>query len=63
MVAIHDLDLTLRFAHAAVAFKAGRVLAAGPAEAVLCEDTLGRLFDVRVRVTRDAEGGSVRFLD
>lgn len=63
VLAIHDLALALRFADAAVALKDGRVFAAGPAEAVFTEETLARLYDVRVRVVDDADGRSVRFLD
>lgn len=63
VMAIHDLDLALRFAHEAVALKDGRLLAAGPVATLFTDDVLGRIYDVRVRVDRDADGGAVRFLD
>ena len=61
VMAVHDMDLALRFAQAAVALKAGRVLAAGPAEALFTDDVLGRLYDLPARVTQDADGAAVRF--
>jgi iron complex transport system ATP-binding protein len=61
VMAIHDLDLALRVADDVVALREGRVLAAGPAADILVDDMLGRLYDVRVRVIRDAEGASIRF--
>lgn len=62
VVALHDLDLTLRIADDVLALRDGRVIAAGPADAVLTEATLAALYDVEVRVQRDGYGGSVRFL-
>ncbi|WP_336961528.1 ABC transporter ATP-binding protein [Sphingobium aquiterrae] len=59
VVAIHDLTLVRRFADAVVAMRGGRILAAGPADTVLCADTLSRLFDLPVRVEADA----ISFLD
>jgi iron complex transport system ATP-binding protein len=62
-VALHDIDLALRIADDAIAVKAGKVIAAGPAGAIFTEAALGDLYDVRVRIARDADGASVRFLD
>jgi iron complex transport system ATP-binding protein len=62
-VAIHDLGLAIRAADDVVALKDGRVLAAGAAETLLTEDVLGRLYDVTVRIARDADGADIRFLD
>jgi len=62
-MAIHDLDLALRFAQDAIAIRGGRVLAAGPAETVFREDVLARLYDVRVAIRRDGDGASIRFLE
>jgi iron complex transport system ATP-binding protein len=62
-VAIHDLGLAIRAADDVVALKDGRVLAAGAAETLLTEDVLGRLYDVTVRIARDANGADIRFLD
>lgn len=61
VVALHDLDLALRIADDAVAIKAGRVIATGPAEAIFTDEVLGKLYDLPVRVRRDPDGASVRF--
>ncbi|MET0248347.1 MAG: ABC transporter ATP-binding protein [Sphingobium sp.] len=62
VVAIHDLDLALNHADDIVAICDGRLIAAGPRDAVVDEAMLGALYDVRVRLSRDAEGFSVRFM-
>ena len=62
IVALHDLDLALRFADEVVALKNGRLLAAGPAFEVMTEDGLAELYDVRTRVSCDSDGAVVRFL-
>ena len=62
-MAIHDLDLALRFADRLVALKDGRVLAAGRLTEVLDEALLHRLYDMPARLVCDAEGARVRFLD
>ncbi len=63
VIAIHDLDLALRVADEAVAIREGRILGSGPAETVFTGPLLGDLYDVPVRVVRDADGASVRFLE
>ncbi|MCR5871900.1 MULTISPECIES: ABC transporter ATP-binding protein [unclassified Sphingomonas] len=63
VMAIHDIDLALRIADDVVAVRDGRILAAGPAEAVMTEAMLAELYDVRVRIVRDADGAAIRFLD
>ena len=63
VIAIHDLALALRFADEVVALKDGRLAAAGPAGAVFTDELLGRLYDVRARVSHDADGGSIRFFE
>ena len=63
IVALHDLDLALRIADDVVAVRDGRVVAQGDAESILSEEMLGALYDVRVRIARDTEGASIRFLD
>jgi iron complex transport system ATP-binding protein len=62
-MAIHDLDLALRFADWVVALKDGRVLAAGPLAEVLDEPLLARLYDMPARLVRSPAGAVVRFLD
>lgn len=63
IMAIHDLDLALNHADDVVALRDGHVLAAGPVAEVATEVLLGRLYDVRVRLTRDADGVAIRFLE
>lgn len=63
IVAIHDLDLALRFAEDIVAIRDGKLLAAGPVAGVMTEPMLAELFDVRARIIRDADGAAIRFLE
>lgn len=63
IMAIHDLDLAMRFADDVVAIKDGRVLASGPTPEVMSEALLGKLYDVTVRIRHDDDGASIRFLD
>jgi iron complex transport system ATP-binding protein len=63
VLSVHELDLALRFADDVVALRDGKLLWAGPAAQVMTEDNLGRLYDVRVRISRDKDGASVRFID
>lgn len=62
VMAVHELDLALRFADDVIAIRDGRVMAAGAVDQVMTERLLGALYDVRVRLIRDADGGAVRFL-
>ena len=63
IMAIHDLDLALRFADDIVAIHEGRLLVAGPVGEVLTEDMLGTLYSVRARISRDGDGAAIRFID
>jgi iron complex transport system ATP-binding protein len=63
IMAIHDLDLALRVADDIVAVRDGTILAAGAVDAMMTEATLAQLYDVKVRVLRDTDGITVRFLD
>ncbi len=63
IMAIHDLDIALRYADDVVAVREGRLLAAGQVAEVMTEALLAELYDVRVRITRDAEGMAIRFRD
>jgi iron complex transport system ATP-binding protein len=51
-VALHDLNLARRFATDAALLRDGRVVAAGPAAAVLTPAAVGEVFDVEVSVAR-----------
>lgn len=61
IVALHDLDLALRIADEVIAVKQGRIVAAGPADAIFTPSVLGALYDVGAQVRRDAHGGTIRF--
>lgn len=63
IMAIHDLDLALRYADDVVAIREGALLAAGSVADVMTEELLGTLYDVRVRLSRDSDGAAIRFLD
>jgi iron complex transport system ATP-binding protein len=62
IVAIHDIDLALNHADDLVALKDGRLLAAGPVAGIATEALLTETYDVPVRLTRDADGVTARFL-
>jgi iron complex transport system ATP-binding protein len=62
IVALHDLDLALRYADDAVALRGGKVLASGPVAEVLSEPVLAELYEVNVRVLRDDDGAAIRYL-
>ncbi|SCW35394.1 iron complex transport system ATP-binding protein [Sphingobium faniae] len=62
IMAIHDLDLALGHADDLIALKAGRLLAAGLVSQTATEALLAALYDLPVRLTRDADGIAVRFL-
>lgn len=61
IMAVHDLDLAARAADEVLALKGGRILAAGPAEAVFTVSILTELYDAPARVVRDEAGITVRF--
>lgn len=63
VMAIHHLDLALNYADDLVAIRGGRLLAAGSVGEIATEALLGALYDVRVRLVRDHDGMTVRFLD
>jgi iron complex transport system ATP-binding protein len=60
-MAIHELDLAARVADQVLAIRMGEVLASGPREAVLNEETLSQLFDTPTRVVQDRDGLTIRF--
>jgi len=63
IVALHDLDLALRFADDVIAVRDGRIVAMGSVDAVMTEPVLGALYDVGVRISRDDGGASIGFVD
>jgi iron complex transport system ATP-binding protein len=63
IVAIHEIDLALRFADDIVAVRDGRIAAAGPVAEVMTETVLGPLYDVRVRIRHDEDGRHIHFTD
>ncbi|HEX7853526.1 MAG TPA: ABC transporter ATP-binding protein [Sphingobium sp.] len=63
IMAIHDLDLALNHADDIVAIRDGCILAVGPVADIATEANLGALYDVRVRLTHDADGVAIRFFD
>lgn len=63
VAALHDLSLAVRIADNVIALRDGRIAAQGSGETIFTEATLRNLYDVRVRVIRDQDGVSVRFLD
>jgi len=62
IMAIHDLDLAIRFADRAAAVKNGALLAAGPAAEIFTEALLSRIYDVTARIRQDEAGAAVRFI-
>jgi iron complex transport system ATP-binding protein len=53
LVALHDVNLAAAFASRCVLLKDGAILADGPPETALTEDTLGALYGVQARVRRE----------
>lgn len=60
VIAIHDLELALRFCDRLAVLSRGELVAAGPAESVLTEELVSRVFGVRAKVWRDPETGEPR---
>ena len=58
VVVLHDLHLAGRIADDAVLMREGRVVAAGPADAVLTRAWIGKTYDVDVEIGRTAAGHS-----
>jgi iron complex transport system ATP-binding protein len=63
VVALHDLNLAAMFCDQVMVLKAGRVVAAGSPAAVLTEQLIAEVYDVRACVSVDGSGGRlhVRF--
>ena len=58
-VAMHDLSLAAQFADRFICLSDGGVDAAGPAESVLTEDRLRRVYSVHAEITRSANGQTI----
>ncbi len=63
VVALHDLDLAARIADDVVALKHGRIAAQGAAADTFAAPTLSELYDAEARVTRNADGVTIRFVE
>lgn len=61
ILAVHEVELALRFADDIVAVRDGRIAAAGPTAEVMTDTMLGELYGVRARIRRDQDGASVHF--
>ena len=57
MVALHDLNLAAMFCDTLAVLQGGRIVAAGPPEAVLTEELILSVFAVRARVTPSPHHG------
>jgi iron complex transport system ATP-binding protein len=57
MVALHDLNLAAMFCDTLAVLQDGRIVAAGPPEAVLSEELIRSVFAVRARVSRSPHHG------
>ncbi|MBV9841941.1 MAG: ABC transporter ATP-binding protein [Sphingomonadaceae bacterium] len=63
IMAIHEVDLALRFADDVVALRDGAIVAAGAATRVMTEATLSALYDVRAHIRHDGSCSTVHFVD
>ncbi|MEE4661998.1 MAG: ABC transporter ATP-binding protein [Halieaceae bacterium] len=63
VVVLHDLGLAARFCTRLLALDAGNVIADGPTLDVLRSDTLAAAYQLRIEVSKDAEGAWVRYRD
>ncbi|MEU4623277.1 ABC transporter ATP-binding protein [Actinoplanes sp. NPDC023801] len=60
VVALHDLNLAARYCHHVVMLDGGRVVTAGPPEAVLTRDLIAAVYGVDVLIDREPATGAVR---
>lgn len=56
VVAIHDLNLALRYADRVAVLDEGHLVASGPSREVLTESLIGDVWQVNVRIRDEAEG-------
>lgn len=56
VVAIHDLNLALRYADRVAVLQDGHLVASGPSREVLTEDLIGDVWQVSVRIRDEPEG-------
>jgi iron complex transport system ATP-binding protein len=59
LMTLHNLDMAVRYSDALVFLKEGRVVAAGAPEAVLTEDLLARVYEIRMDIL---EHGGRKFI-
>jgi len=62
VLVVHDLNLAARYADCLFALRDGRLVASGVPEKVLTVETLQAVFDVRTRMIRDDETGTLHCL-
>ena len=58
VLVLHDLNQAARYSHHLIALKQGRVVAAGNAAAVITEEMVADVFDLRCRVMDDPVSGT-----
>jgi iron complex transport system ATP-binding protein len=63
VVVLHDVGQAARYADHVVALDDGSVYARGPPEAVVTEQLLADVFDIRARVTRTEDGPHITPLE
>src|SRR5690606_19978196 len=63
VIVLHDLNTALRYPDTALLLYQGKLLAAGPAQAVITPDTLAEAFKVKARVEVILGGHATLFVD
>jgi ABC-type cobalamin/Fe3+-siderophores transport system ATPase subunit len=58
-VTLHNLDMAVRYSDTMVFLKEGRVVAAGTPDAILTEELLARVYEIRMEIL---EHGGRRFI-
>ncbi len=63
LIALHDLNLALRFCENAIVIADGEMVTCGPAEEVITADLLRRVYKVDARVERCSRGQAMLIVD
>jgi iron complex transport system ATP-binding protein len=63
IIALHDINLALRFCDDVIMLCDGKVLAAGPSKEVINSDLLRRAYNVEARVEQCSKGHSIVLVD